>query len=114
MDSSIVTILGILAGMLAGFFAIAKTMLNSATKERDADRQERLKLSEAINHMARNSDKVAAATQRSADEAKQRNGHLAELVIQNTDNIVKAVTDHYDQHIQHQVVDKQTVNKRIM
>lgn len=101
----------IFAGMLLGFYSIAKVMLRSATREREADRQERLNLSKAIDRMASSSDKVAIATERSADEAKERNGHLAELVVQNTTDIVEAVKEHHDQHVKTQTVDKQVVNK---
>jgi hypothetical protein len=103
--------LAIFAGMLVGFYSIARVMLNAANKEREADRAERLRLADAITLMASNSSKVARATERSANEAKERNGHLAELVVQNTDSIVKAVTDHYDQHIRTQKVDKQVIKK---
>ena len=99
----------IFAGMLVGFYSIARVMIVSSSKEREADRLERIKLASAIKLMADNSTKVARATERSANEAKERNGHLAELVVQNTHEIVSAVTSHYDQHVKLQKVDKQII-----
>jgi hypothetical protein len=61
--------LAIFAGMLAGFFAISKVMLNQIAKrevqvsiEREADRQERIKLAEAIGRLAASGDAQAKAT----------------------------------------------------
>lgn len=75
-------ILTIFAAMLVGFYAIATRMLNQATNDRDADRKERKQFSEAVKQMAKSSTRVAEATEKGASEAKQRNGHLAELVLQ--------------------------------
>ena len=71
-------VIGTFAGMLAGFYGIAKVMLKQAAKDRDSDRLERQELSKAIEHMAKNSGKVAEATERAAKEAAERNGHLGE------------------------------------
>ena len=68
--------------MMAGFFALAKLMLGQASKDRESDRKERHELGNAIRLMAKNSGKVATATEKSAAEAKQRNGHLGDLVSQ--------------------------------
>lgn len=85
-EVNITAVLGAFAGMLVGFFAIAKVMLNQASKDRDADRQERKELSKAIKDMAGATGRVADATKQTAEEAKQRNGHLAELIVQNSEN----------------------------
>lgn len=77
--------------MMGGFYAIAKVMLNQASKDRDADRAERNKLSDAITLMADNSGKVAQATVKSANEAKARNGHLGDLVAQGNKMTAKIV-----------------------
>lgn len=127
------SILTIFAGMLLGFYAVAKLMLKQATKDREADREERKDLSSAIKLMAENSakvarvteagmDKVAVATNKTAREAKERNGHLAELIIQQgemvqevakhtTQNIIEGVTNIETQKVHTQVVDQSTVNK---
>src|SRR3954468_6390137 len=102
------TLTGTLA---AGFFAlIAK---QNKTHEN---------LAKSIDLMARASKEVAKATTRSAEEAEQRNGHLGELVSQGnelTGKILeqqkKAATILADsstnQHIEHQIVDKQTIKQ---
>ena len=85
-EVNITAVLGAFAGMIVGFYGIAKVMLSQASKDRDADRQERKELSKAIKDMAGATGRVADATKQSADEAKARNGHLAELIVQSTDN----------------------------
>lgn len=82
IQSDTPVVVGAFVTIIAGFLAVAKIMLNQATKDREADRDERLKLSMAIEHMANSSAKVAEATLKSAVEAKQRNGHLGDLVAQ--------------------------------
>jgi hypothetical protein len=64
--------------MMAGFFAIAKIMLTQASNDREADRKERDLLTRSINQMAKASDRVAVATNKGAEEAKTRNGHLGD------------------------------------
>jgi len=80
MDISVV--LGAFAGMLLGFYGIAKVMLLQASKDRDADRNERKEFIAAVKDMAGASGRVADATVKSAIEAEQRNGHLGELISQ--------------------------------
>lgn len=77
-------VLGAFGGMLVGFYGIAKVMLAQSAKDRDADRQERKELSKAIQDMAAATGRVADASAKGAQEAEQRNGHLAELVVQNS------------------------------
>lgn len=118
--NDLLAILGAFAGMLAGFFAIAKIMLKQASKDRDADRGEREHLSTAINSMATSNEKIAKAVVRQADEAKQRNGHLAELVTQGVENtklladsavstIVAAVQQIPEQHVEHAHIEHQEI-----
>lgn len=78
----ITVVLGAFAGMLVGFYGIAKIMLSQAAKDRDNDRHERQALAKAIQDMAVATGRVADATTKSANEAKERNGHLAELSLQ--------------------------------
>jgi methyl-accepting chemotaxis protein len=99
-----------LTGTLAtGFFAL----IAKQTKTHE-------NLAKSIDKMASASKEVAKATTRSAKEAEQRNGHLGELVSQGnelTGKILeqqkKAATILADtstnQHIEHQIVDKQTI-----
>lgn len=78
LDPTLPAIIGSFVVMLAGFFAIAKIMLKQASDDREADRKERQELTKAIEHMAKSSTDVALATKKSAQEAKQRNGHLGD------------------------------------
>lgn len=74
--------IGAFVTIILAFLGVAKIMLGQATKDREADRKERIKLSEAIGRMADSNKEIAKATRRGADEAKQRNGHLGEQNIQ--------------------------------
>ena len=79
MDSSdLVIVIGSFAAMLAGFFAILRYTLKQGSDDRCNDRKERQNLTEAIKNMAQSTDKVAVATVKGNDEARQRNGHLGE------------------------------------
>ena len=69
-----------------------------------------------LRTVAKNSGKQADATIRSANEAKERNGHLAELQLEghqissnNAKAILEAVAQIKIQHVNIQNVDKQTV-----
>ena len=77
-------ILTIFVGMLGGFYALVKFILSQSEKTAAADREERQEMTKAFN-------RVAEATERSAKEAEQRNGHLAEISITNKDAIIEAV-----------------------
>ena len=75
--NTIGVIIGSIVTLSVAFIGLGKIMLSQATKDREADRKERKELSGAIRLMAKNSSKVATATEHSAQEAKDRNGHLA-------------------------------------
>lgn len=79
VSSDTPVVVGAFVTITGAFLGIAKLMLNQATKDRDADRAERLKLSDAITLMAENNGKIAVATEKGAHEAKERNGHIAEI-----------------------------------
>lgn len=77
----------------------------------------------ALDNLAKSSENVAKATakghemttkelRKGNDEAKQRNGHLAELVIQTGDNTVEALKSVKEQKIQEQKVEHQIVKKQ--
>lgn len=105
--------------MMGGFYGIAKIMLKQASKdrdaeraERDADRQERKELSKAIKDMAGATGRVADATKLSASEAKDRNGHLAELVMKTQENnnlLAKNAVKELKSIIEIQTIKDQTV-----
>lgn len=114
-----VSILTILAGMLAGFFAIAQIMLKQSSKDRESDRKERKEFSDAIKEMAAASKMVAKETKKGNEEAKIRNGHLgeqniqiAELVKSTNEDMLKAVQNVKVQHVERQTVDEEIVKHK--
>jgi methyl-accepting chemotaxis protein len=110
-NNVVIAALTLIATLATGFFAL----ISQQNKTHE-------KLAKSIDLMASASKEVARATTRSAKEAEQRNGHLGELVSQGnelTGKILeqqkKAATVLADsstnQHIEHQIVDKQTIKK---
>jgi hypothetical protein len=103
-------ILGIVAGMLIGFYGIFKYQMTQATKDREADREERIALSKAVERMA-------VATETTAREAEQRNGHLAELIIESKQGTLEAIhcikvnQNVEEQQIGEQVIKHQTIER---
>jgi uncharacterized protein Yka (UPF0111/DUF47 family) len=113
------SILALFIGMLGGFYALVRYMLDkqeklqvNAAAVQELDRQERMELTKAFN-------RVADATEKAADEAKQRNGHLAEMELQSqqmfqklADRNYEAITNISEQHVINQVVEHETVTKK--
>jgi hypothetical protein len=97
--------IGAIVTIVTGFGVIAKLMLNQASKDRDDDRQERLHLAGAIERMA-------AATERTASEAKERNGHLAELVAKTAEKTIDTIQTIGKQTIAEQNIEHQTINTK--
>ena len=109
-------ILVILAGMLAGFYGIQKSMLAQASKDRDNDREERQALIKALDDMALSNRSIADETKQGNLEAKQRNGHLAEQNVQITELVIQAKTDTIqaireikEQHVVNQTIEHETI-----
>jgi hypothetical protein len=107
-ESAIIAIVGAIAGVIAGFFKLI-------------DKQNKLheKLSLSIDRMAMSGDRqaekmgeVARATTKAALEAEQRNGHLAEITIQQGDRIEQLVMNVKEQHVEHQHVERETVEDK--
>jgi Sec-independent protein translocase protein TatA len=70
----------------------------------------------ALNALTKSNERVAKATEKGAREAKQRNGHLAELAVENNLNnqtmnkaILDAISNLSVQHVDKQVVEHQAV-----
>jgi len=109
---------GILASMLIGFYGLLKFVLGQAEKDRDAERKERINFASALTALTKSSERVAEATERAASEAKERNGHLAELAIENNKATLEAIgkiklASHVkEQHVENQTVDKEIVNSK--
>lgn len=120
MNTDITVVLGAFAGMLLGFYGIARAMLSQAAKDRTDDRNERRELSKAIKDMAGATGRVADATKQAGDEAKQRNGHLAELILQSkkdgediANSAIATITGHIDkQSVKTQTIEHQHVKNK--
>lgn len=97
-------ILTILAGMLLGFYKLMQYILEQHAKTQESDRNERIELSHAINRMAKASEKAA-------EEAEKRNGHLAELTIEARADVLTAINHIRKQEVKEQVVQHQTIEK---
>jgi hypothetical protein len=107
-----VPILTIIAGMLVGFYGIAKIMLKQASADRIADRKERAEFVKAIKDMATSNREIAKYTRQGNEEAKQRNGHLAELTIQSKNETIEILHNIKSQHVENQIVHNETVENK--
>ena len=74
------------------------------------------KIANGLENLTKSGDKQASAmreiateTKQGNKEAKERNGHLAELQIQQADKIIRHVDNVKNQHVTKQVVDSQEV-----
>lgn len=83
---TIVVVVGAFVTIIGGFGAIARVMLSQASKDREADRAERIRLAEAIEHMANSNADIAMSNQviansvdKQSAESAERNGHIAEI-----------------------------------
>lgn len=99
-------ILTIFVGMLGGFYVLVKFILTLSEKTAEADRIERQNLAKAIADMAEGMQLVATSNERIADESERRNGHLAEISVQNKDQIIT--------EIRKLTINKQTVKQQIV
>jgi uncharacterized membrane-anchored protein YhcB (DUF1043 family) len=114
--TELTTIIALFIGMLTGFYALVRFMLIqqdkvqcAAAKVQELDREERIKLTSAFT-------RVAEATEQAAREAKERNGHLAELELTSQEMFQKladrnyaAITNIKEQHVTNQVVEHEQV-----
>ena len=114
--TELTSILALFIGMLTGFYALVRYMLNSQDKQQSEllkvqqlDREERIALTQAFT-------RVAEATESAAREAKERNGHLAELQLQSqetfkvlSDRNYEAITHIKNQHVTKQIVENEQV-----
>jgi hypothetical protein len=105
-STELLQVLAVIGGMLAGFYGVFKIMNATAEKDRNADRAERAAFIQALSNVASTNKEIAVATKRGADEAKERNGHLAEISQQNKEQIIEAVHG--------LIIDKQTVHNQFV
>lgn len=112
-DQVVLAILGVFGTIVTGFFKLYKDQ--QKVHEKIASGMD--KLAKSGEKQAKGMDKVAKATERAADEAKDRNGHLAEMQIQQADRIIDTVQNVQNQRIQtleveNEVVENQTVKRK--
>lgn len=97
MDNAVaLAALGLTGTVVAGFFALIKQQ--SKTTE---------KLSDSIDRMANSTADVAKYTKQGNKEAKDRNGHLAEMVADAKSSTLTALQNVNRQHVEHQHIDTQ-------
>lgn len=113
-------VFGAFGTILFGFFKYAQSRENHFAKSRDNQAKA---FDKSIDKLARALRDNTASNKRIADEAKQRNGHLAELQVKSQElivahskdvekmsgKIIAAVSNIFEQHVKHQVVDKSDV-----
>ena len=106
------TIITILGGMLVGFYALVKFILSQQATIQELDRKERIELTKAFT-------RVAEATEKAASEAKDRNGHLAEMELQSqqmfqtlADRNLHAITTIKSQRVVNQTVEHEQVSNK--
>lgn len=108
MDNTVALAALTLAGTIAaGFFAMV-----------GAQNKIHAKLSDSIDKMTKSNEKIATetknvadATEKASDEARDRNGHLAELVVQQGERIMSGTTVK-QQNVEHLHVENETVEKK--
>lgn len=69
------------------------------------------KIAEAMDKVATSNGLIAKEAKQGNKEAKERNGHLAELVIQTGENTISAVQNVEHQHVDSQVIDSKVIKE---
>jgi hypothetical protein len=92
---ALIALIGTLAG---GFFKL----LGDTSKGLN-------KLAESGDKQAKQMGEVAKATIKAANEAEKRNGHLAEITVQQADRVLHRIDNVKEQHVDKQIVDEQQV-----
>lgn len=102
-DASTLALIGILGTTVGGLFKL----LSANTKATD-------KLASTMTHVAVSMKEVAKSNKRIATESEKRNGHLAEISVENKDQILKAIHGLTidKQTVHHQTVEHETVNNK--
>ena len=139
MDATVVTttLIGAAVAVVGSFFAYLIKRRKEDRKDRELAKSESQEmmalLVSVIKENTEANQKVAAATERAADEAKARNGHLAEITMEarkqseklfdrnlksykkSQAEVLQKVCEHVqdikNQHVDYQQVDKQVLTK---
>lgn len=118
----IIGAIGILVtGMLGVFYKIARDNSKERTATTKCNAEIVANLTKVVQEnsdvnrqVVESSNRVAIATEKSAQEAKERNGHLAELQLKSQEMIDRNLAEYRKiakQHVTIQEVDKQTIKK---
>ena len=81
--SELATVLGVFGTILGGFYAFSYKQMKESRLERHTERADFMR---ALDKNAKAANRMATATERSADEAKERNGHLAEMIAKSSED----------------------------
>lgn len=108
-----------LAVLAAAFFKYMSAREKASQKEREDARKDFEKIistfTKSIDHLTEASNRGAVAQEQAAQEAKERNGHLAELQLASqkmiADNL-NAIHHVSEQKVIHQTVENETVKKK--
>lgn len=105
MDASSITAIGVIfTGLVSLFLKFVSDNRKSQEKRDEVFAKNLEANTKAMNLVAR-------ATKKQADEAAQRNGHLAELAIENTQATLEAIAAIKSPTIKEQHVELQTIEK---
>ena len=97
-------IIGSISALVVGIAGVFLKYLTNMSKQDRHERMEILKmnsdaikmLSESLSDNTKSNKEIATATKRSADEAKERNGHLAEIMVEARDTAVQVANRNYE------------------
>lgn len=103
------------AAVMIAFLTFAGAVTAGLFKIIDNQNKSQKALVESLDRNTASNTEIAKQTKKGADEAKQRNGHLAEMILQQgdtfkeiaaqaTEKIVDTVTNVKQQNVEHQVV----------
>jgi len=108
-------VFGAFGAILIGFYKYANAREKDFARSRDnqtaAFEKTIQKLTHSLDANVKAHKEVARATNRAANEAEKRNGHLAELQIEARKDIIKAITSIDKQNVTVQNVEDQHVLK---
>ncbi len=102
-------------GVAGAVVVVVYFFLKFIKEESDRRTKTEGRMSAAIEKMAdpkqNGNERIAKATENSAKESAQRNGHLAELGIENTKSLMEAIAAFKNQPIREQKVEHQTIKE---
>lgn len=112
-DQVLLALIAFMSLTTTGFFTLIRSQSNSADKHNKAMVKSNDNNTKALN-------RIATSTEKGNAEAEKRNGHLAELVVQQGENtkaiatgavesIIGAVQNIPEQHIEHAHVEHQEI-----